>query len=267
MTASLFPITLILKDMENKKIRSIFQKVALKKLSPKEAYLLLKHLPYQDIGFAKVDHHRSIRKGFPEVVFCEGKTPEQVAGIMLELFKKSNSILATRASKKNFAVVKKVLPFSKYSKTAKIISVCKKRTKRLNKSFIAVITAGTSDIPSAEEACVTAEFLENKVERFYDVGVAGIHRLFGSMKKISKAKVIIVAAGMEGALASVVAGLVDAPVIALPTSVGYGASFKGLAALLAMLNCCAPGVAVVNIDNGFGAACMANAIMRTVNKK
>lgn len=259
------------KKMETEYLRSIIRKVIAKRISPREAFLMLKSLPYEDLGFAKPDHHRAIRKGFPEVVFCEGKTKEQIVAIMAILSQKSDRILATRAAKDVYKAVKKALPKASYDETARIISVNKSNPPSGGKAArggpIAVITAGTADIPVAEEACVTAEFLGNNVERFYDVGVAGIHRLFGSMKKISECTVIIVIAGMEGALASVVAGLVEAPVIAVPTSIGYGANFKGLAALLSMLNSCAPGVAVVNIDNGFGAACMANAIVNSGRKK
>ena len=218
---------------------------------------------YEDIGFAKVDHHRFIRKGYPEVIYCQGKTPSQIAEIAKRIAANKHAVLATRADKKAYQAVKKVMKNAKYYETAKIITI--KKEPRLSVSgshTIAIITAGTADIPVAEEAAVTAEFLGNKVERFYDVGVAGIHRLLKNLDKINRSKVIIVIAGMEGALASVVGGLVDKPVIAVPTSVGYGASFKGLSALLTMLNSCAPGVAVVNIDNGFGAAVMAHTILK-----
>lgn len=217
---------------------------------------------YEDIGFAKIDHHRIHRKGFPEVIYCEGKTPQQVAKIAKRISQNSHDVLATRADKKAYLAVKKVLNKAKYFKEARIITVKKTRDSRLATGDVAIITAGTSDQPVAEEAAVTAEFLGLKTQRFYDVGVAGIHRLFKNMEQIQKAKVIIVIAGMEGALPSVVGGLVDKPVIAVPTSVGYGSSFKGLAALLTMLNSCSPGVAVVNIDNGFGAAVMAYTILK-----
>ncbi|OGC03739.1 1-(5-phosphoribosyl)-5-amino-4-imidazole-carboxylate carboxylase [candidate division WOR-1 bacterium RIFOXYA12_FULL_43_27] len=218
---------------------------------------------YEELGFAKIDHHRIKRKGFPEVIFGQGKTPEQVVKIAKSIWNKGQNVLITRTDEKTFKAVKKILKKAKYHKEARIISV-----KRGAQNFapvqkpIAIITAGTADIPVAEEAAVTAEFLGIKTERLYDVGVAGIHRLTKNLHKLTKAKVIIVVAGMEGALPSVVGGLVSAPVIAVPTSVGYGANFKGLSALLTMMNSCAPGVAVVNIDNGFGAAVMAYAIIR-----
>ena len=215
---------------------------------------------YEDLGFAKVDLHRHIRKGFPEVIYCEGKTPRQVAQIARQIASHGHGVLATRADRKAYLAVKKIIKNAKYHSVARIITAAIRSSVVSRQSLVAIITAGTADLPVAEEAAVTAEFLGNKVERIYDVGVAGIHRLIKNMDKIKKAKVIIVAAGMEGALPSVVGGLVDKPVIAVPTSVGYGASFKGLSALLTMMNSCAPGVAVVNIDNGFGAAVMAHYI-------
>lgn len=225
-----------------------------------------KHPPlYEELGFAKVDHHRHIRKGFPEVIYCEGKTPEQVAQIAQRIAQKGHNVLATRADKKAYLAVKKILPKAKYYETARIIEVRGKLESRKPKAdsrSVAIVTAGTSDIPVAEEAAVTAEFLGLKVIKLFDVGVAGIHRLLHNLHKIEKARVLIVVAGMEGALPSVVGGLTDKPIIAVPTSVGYGSSFKGLAALLTMMNSCAPGVAVVNIDNGFGAAVMAYAIVK-----
>jgi len=224
----------------------------------------MKKKHYEDIGFAKLDHHRAKRKGFPEVVFAQGKTPEQAARIMERLFKKSGVVMATRATGEVFKKVKALLPDAVYYKEARIISAGKGLgTGDWGLGFISIITAGTADIPVAEEAAVTAELMGHKVDRIFDVGVAGIHRLMSNLKRIKKASVIIVVAGMEGALASVVAGLVDIPVIAVPTSVGYGASFKGLSALLTMLNSCAPGIATVNIDNGFGAAVMASTIIRS----
>jgi NCAIR mutase (PurE)-related protein len=219
----------------------------------------MKH--YTDLGFAKIDHHRIYRKGFPEVIYCERKTPEQVAKIAAHIFKNGHPVLATRADKKTFLAVRKVLRRTEYFEAARIIMVKNKKLKAEH-GKIAIVTAGTSDQPVAEEAAVTAEFLGHKIERFYDVGVAGLHRLIKNIQSIKRAKVLIVVAGMEGALPSVVGGLVDKPIIAVPTSVGYGASFNGLAALLTMLNSCAPGVAVVNIDNGFGAAVMAHYILK-----
>ncbi|MCX5749116.1 MAG: nickel pincer cofactor biosynthesis protein LarB [Candidatus Saganbacteria bacterium] len=255
--------------MDKNRIENILRGVRSGKIQVNEAFSQLKSLPYEDIGFAKIDHHRSIRKGFPEVVFCQGKTRQQISAILKKLLAKNKAILATRADKAVFDHVKREIPAAKYHEMARIITITKTKEakNKKGKGYIAVITAGTADMPVAEEACVTAEFLGSNVKRTYDVGVAGIHRLVSNMKDILKARVVIVAAGMEGALASVVAGLVEAPVIAVPTSVGYGASFKGLAALLAMLNSCAPGVAVVNIDNGFGAGCLAHTIMNSTAKK
>lgn len=223
---------------------------------------------FEDLGFAKVDHHRVVRKGFPEVIFCQGKTNGQIVKIFEKLANRKNTVIATRATEENFNAVSKIFAKAVFHEEARIISLTNSKSKALNpKRTICVITAGTADIPVAEEAAVTAELLGNNVDRIYDVGVAGIHRLFAKMNRISKSPVIIAVAGMEGALASVVAGLVAAPVIAVPTSVGYGANFKGLAALLTMMNSCAPGVSVVNIDNGFGAACVANAIIGIKGKK
>ncbi len=216
---------------------------------------------YEELGFAKVDHHRIKRKGFPEVIFGQGKTPEQIVKIAQSIVKKKQDVLITRTDKKTFAAVKKVFKRAKFHEKAKIISYARK-PKLVSNFPVAIISAGTSDQPIAEEAAVTAEFLGIKVEKFYDVGVAGIHRLVSNLDKIKKCKVLIVVAGMEGALPSVVGGLVDKPIIAVPTSIGYGSSFKGLAALLTMMNSCAPGVAVVNIDNGFGAAVMAFTILK-----
>ena len=246
--------------MDIKQLKKILSQIRNKNISPDEALNLLKSLPYKNMGFAKVDHHRQLRKGFPEVIFCPGKTVERIKKIALS----QHDVLATRADEKIFNELKKILPAAKYHKEARIISVTRSKRKKPAKSnrSIMIITAGTADIPVAEEAAVTAEFLGNNVKRIYDVGVAGIHRLFDRTKDIMSAPVIIVIAGMDGALASVIGGMVSCPVIAVPTSVGYGAGFKGLSALLAMLNSCATGVGVVNIDNGFGAACLADAIMK-----
>jgi NCAIR mutase (PurE)-related protein len=215
---------------------------------------------FEEMGFAKIDHHRAERCGAPEAVFCEGKTPDQVAQIVARMNRGGHNILATRANSEMFALVKNLVPEAEYHDIAKLIIVRKKKCEPDPDRFILVMTAGTSDIPAAEEAALTAELLGHRVERVFDVGVAGIHRLFAQQEKIRTANVIVVAAGMEGALASVVGGLVCKPVIALPTSVGYGASFEGLAALLGMLNSCAAGIAVVNIDNGFGAGRLAGMI-------
>ena len=250
--------------MNQEKLKKLINNIKRGKVLPEEAFAKLKSLPYEDIGFAKLDHHRHLRKGFPEVIYCEGKTTEQITKIAKRISVNSKGMLATRADRKVFSKVKKVLKSAKYHKEARMITIKNRDERREMRDAkkVVVITAGTADIPVAEEAVVTAEFLGNKVKRIYDVGVAGIHRLFGNLKEISEANVIIVVAGMEGALASVVSGLVDKPVIAVPTSVGYGASFKGLSALLTMMNSCSPGVAVVNIDNGFGAGCMASIIMQ-----
>lgn len=220
----------------------------------------LRTLPYENLEFAKIDTHREVRKGFPETIFCKGKTVSQIKQILHKLPKEQN-ILLTKADKNIYTSIKKLYPIAHYTETAKTIVIQRNIPKR-KKGTILVLTAGTSDIPVAEEAVVTAELMGNKVEKIYDVGVAGIHRLFDIKDKIFHANVIIVIAGMEGALASIVGGLVSRPVIAVPTSVGYGASFQGIAPLLTMLNCCAEGVAVVNIDNGFGAGYFANLINR-----
>lgn len=226
---------------------------------------LLKRLPFEDLGFAKVDHHRNIRNGYPEVIYSEGKTIEQIKAIVHELMKKNNNIMATRASESIFNAIKDITDDALYHEAARIV-VVKKRQISLSNNYIAVVTAGTADTPVAEEAAITAETMGNRVERIYDVGVAGIHRLFARLEVLQNANALIVVAGMEGALASVVGGLVDKPVIAVPTSIGYGANFKGLSALLTMLNCCASGVAVVNIDNGFGAGYLA-AMINSMNNK
>ncbi|VVB60360.1 N5-carboxyaminoimidazole ribonucleotide mutase [uncultured archaeon] len=220
----------------------------------------LRTLPYDDLEFAKLDTHREIRKGFPETIFCQGKTIPQLLQILQKLSKDQN-ILLTKANKKIYTPVKKLYPVAHYNEAAKTIVIQRYKPKR-KKGTILILTAGTSDIPVAEEAVVTAELMGNKVEKIYDVGVAGVHRLFDIKEQIFHANVIIVIAGMEGALASIVGGLASKPVIAVPTSVGYGASFQGIAPLLTMLNCCAEGVAVVNIDNGFGAGYFASLINR-----
>jgi hypothetical protein len=245
--------------MDIAKIKKLLKDIKSGKVSPEEAYIRLKHLPFEDMGFAKLDTHRAIRKGFPEVIYCQGKTIPQIREIFKRLSDNHKNIMATRADGKIYKAIRSIRPSAKYHETAKIVTIGKGET---GKGKTLVITAGTADIPVAEEAAVTAEFLGNRVSRLYDMGVAGLHRVIGSMEKMSGSDVIIVVAGMEGALASVVGGLTDKPVIAVPTSIGYGASFKGLAALLSMLNSCAPGVAVVNIDNGFGAGCMAAVINR-----
>jgi len=243
-------------------IRKLFDDVKKGKLSPDEGVERLRHLPFEDLGFAKVDHHRSLRAGMPEVIFGEGKTPKQVAAVFARLSTHGNSnILATRATEEQFHELKSSVPKAQYSELARAI-VLKRDRKRYGKGKIAVVSAGTSDIPVAEEAVITAEVMGNDVEHLYDVGVAGIHRLLAHRASLTKARVIVVCAGMEGALPSVVAGLVGVPVIAVPTSIGYGAAFGGLAALLGMMNSCASNVSVVNIDNGFGAGYVASLINR-----
>jgi NCAIR mutase (PurE)-related protein len=247
--------------MNSSSLRQLFSQVRAGKLSPDEAVARLRHLPFEDLGFAKVDHHRALRQGMPEVIFSEGKTPKQVAGIFARLAQHEGNILATRATEEQYSAVAAQTPRAEYRALARAI-VLKRDRKRYGKGVIAVVSAGTSDIPVAEEAVVTAELMGNSVQHIYDVGVAGIHRLLAHRGVLAKARVIIVCAGMEGALPSVVGGLVGVPVIAVPTSVGYGACFKGLAALLGMMNSCASNVSVVNIDNGFGAGYVASLINR-----
>jgi len=242
-------------------ILKLFQQVRRGKLSPDEAVARLRHLPFEDLGFAKLDHHRSLRAGLPEVILGQGKTPAQIAEIFSRLAQHGGNILATRASREQFAAVKKKVRKAEYRELARAI-VLQRDHKMYGKGIIAVVSAGTSDIPVAEEAVATAEVMGNDVEHLYDVGVAGIHRLLANRETLTRARVIIVCAGMEGALPSVVGGLVGVPVIAVPTSVGYGAAFKGVAALLGMMNSCASNVSVVNIDNGFGAGYVAALINR-----
>lgn len=247
--------------MNAESIRNLFEQVRHGKLSADDAVERLRHLPFEDLGFAKVDHHRALRAGMPEVIFGEGKTPAQVAGIFSRLARHGSNVLATRASEKQFKAVKAKIRAVEFRELARAIVLQRDRSRH-GKGVIAVVSAGTSDIPAAEEAVVTAELMGNQVEHFYDVGVAGIHRLLANREALAKARVVIVCAGMEGALPSVVGGLVGVPVIAVPTSIGYGASFKGLTALLGMLNSCASNVSVVNIDNGFGAGYVASLINR-----
>jgi NCAIR mutase (PurE)-related protein len=215
--------------------------------------------PYEDLGFARVDHHRAIRQGFPEVILGLGKTPAQIAAIAAEIVARGSTLLVTRASEAAFVAVRLAVPSATYYADAAIIAL-RQQDVTAGQGTVVVAAAGTSDLPVAEEAARTAEVMGNEVSRLYDVGVAGLHRLLGERERLASARVIIVVAGMEGALPSVIAGLVGVPVIAVPTSIGYGASFGGLAALLGMLNSCATGVSVVNIDNGFGAAAMASLI-------
>ncbi len=242
-------------------LRRLFDQVRNRRLSPDAAVERLRHLPFEDLGFAKLDHHRALRQGMPEVVFAPGKSPAQVAEIFRRLAAHGGNLLATRASEEQFAAVAAAVPLAEYRPLARAI-VLQRDRKKHGKGVIVIISAGTSDIPVAEEAVVTAELMGNNVQHIYDVGVAGIHRLLAHRKELAKARVIVVCAGMEGALPSVVGGLVGVPVIAVPTSVGYGAAFEGLAALLGMMNSCASNVSVVNIDNGFGAGYVASLINR-----
>lgn len=242
-----------------KRLEEVLKNVHARRLSPEKALQSLTDYPYQDLGFAKVDHHREVLKGYPEIVYGPGKTPDQIVRIAREIIRKGSNLLITRVEPQVYARIKGRLKGINYNPAARTVTFRQKRAQA-GVGKVAVITAGTSDMPVAEEAAVTAEILGNDVERIYDVGVAGLHRLLCQYDKIRRARVIITVAGMEGALPSVVAGLVRVPVIAVPTSVGYGASFKGLAALLAMLNSCPGGVGVVNIDNGFGAAYLASLI-------
>lgn len=230
-------------------------------LSSEKAYEMLKNLPFDDIGFAKIDNHREIRTGFPEVIFCPGKTDEQIFLIAQRMNVSGSNILASRIGKISAEYIISKIPAAVYSETARLLWIENKPVEK-NRRPVVVLSGGTSDIPVAEEAALTAEKLGNTVERIYDVGVAGVHRLLAVREKLVSAGVVIAVAGMEGALASVAGGLTDKPVIAVPTSIGYGASFGGVAALLAMLNSCASGVTVVNIDNGFGAGYAASLINR-----
>ena len=247
--------------MNSNAIRELFEQVRQGELAPDDAVARLRHLPFEDLDFAKVDHHRALRAGFPEVVLAEGKTAKQVAMIFSRLARHEASVLATRATKEQFISVRRVVRKVEYRELARAI-VLQRDRKKYGKGKIVVVSAGTGDIPVAEEAVVTAEVMGNDVEHLYDVGVAGIHRLLAHRKELFDARVVIVCAGMEGALPSVVGGLLRVPVIAVPTSVGYGAAFKGLAALLGMMNSCASNVSVVNIDNGFGAGYVASLINR-----
>jgi NCAIR mutase (PurE)-related protein len=248
--------------MNFRKLEDLLKKVRSGKTSIPEAMAQLKSLPFEDLGYARVDHHRSLRKGFPEVVWGEGKTFGQILTIMKQLKKNDQNILVTRLEREKAIAIRKVFPKSQYYPQSRVLTYLTHRVKTEGKGTILVITAGTTDIPVAEEAVITAQFMGNRVETLYDVGVAGIHRLLSERGRLEAARVLIVVAGMEGALPSVVGGLVDRPVIAVPTSVGYGTSFGGITALLAMLNSCASGVAVVNIDNGFGAGTMASLMNR-----
>ena len=243
-------------------LKKILEDVKNNNLDIDDALKKLKDLPYEDLGYAHIDHHRNLRNGFPEVIYCKGKSDEHILGIIERMNKKSTNILGTRCRKETFDKIAKIYPNAEYEEVSQILKIKNEEIKEHGKGKILIITGGTSDIPVADEAYYTAKFFGNEVERLYDVGVAGIHRLLSHRNIIEEARVIVAVAGMEGALASVVGGLVDVPVIAVPTSVGYGANFDGLAPLLAMLNSCASGISVVNIDNGFGAGYLAS----TINK-
>ena len=242
-------------------LKKLFQQVRSGKLSPDEAVEQLRHLPFEDLGFAKVDHHRAIRAGMPEVIFGPGKAPAHLAEIFSKLAARGNNVLATRVTPEQVRAVRKKLKKAEHIVLARAL-VLRQKDEKIGKGTIAVVCAGTSDVPVAEEAVTTAELMGNEVRRVYDVGVAGIHRLLAHKDTLSGARVVVVCAGMEGALPSVVGGLVGVPVIAVPTSIGYGASFGGVTALLAMMNSCASNVTVVNIDNGFGAGYVASMINR-----
>jgi pyridinium-3,5-biscarboxylic acid mononucleotide synthase len=250
--------------MNSEEILNLLKSVEAGKLSPRAAVEKLKHLPFEDIDFAKVDHHRALRQGYAEVIFGKGKTPGQVSEIVRAMVRRKDSrqnILVTRATDKIYAAVKRARRDARFHPLSGVITI--ERSKQITgKGTILIVSAGTSDIPVAEEALLTARMMGNRVDHLYDVGVAGIHRLLEHRGMLTEARVIICIAGMEGALPSVVGGLVGVPVIAVPTSTGYGASFGGVAALLGMLNSCASNVTVVNIDNGFGAACVASCINR-----
>jgi pyridinium-3,5-biscarboxylic acid mononucleotide synthase len=245
--------------MTPENIKQILERYKKGEISLDDSLKEFRDLPYKSMEFATLDSHREIRTGFPEVIYSEGKSIEQLCGIMKYLVSKESNILATRASTEQYEAVKKLHPDLAYNVCARTITL-KRQAVPVRDGYIAVVTAGTSDIPVAEEAAVTAEIFGNRVERIFDVGIAGVHRLFARLELIRGAKVIVAVAGMEGALPSVIGGLVDKPIIAVPTSVGYGANFGGLSALLTMLNSCAAGVSVVNIDNGFGAGYIASMI-------
>ena len=253
--------------MDEGDVRKFLEAVKRGSLPVESAVEQLRQWPYEDLGFAKIDHHRALRQGFPEVIFARKKTAKQVAEIARGMLraKASHNILITRADKKVFAAVKKLARAARFHELSGAITISRSAANH-GKGLILVVTAGTSDIPVAEEALVTAQIMGNRAEAIYDVGVAGLHRLLEHRKKLAAARVIICVAGMEGALPSVVGGLVGVPVIAVPTSVGYGASFQGAAALLGMLNSCSPNVTVVNIDNGFGAAYTAVLIARASSR-
>ena len=253
--------------MDPKQLRQLLERVHDGQASVDEAMRDLADLPYKDLGFARVDHHRHLRTGFPEVVLGLGKTAEQIGHIMAELARTGANVLATRVAEASVEAVLKMVPGARHEKLARAVVVEQQAIADIGRGTVLVVSAGTSDLPVAEECALTARLAGNRVERLVDVGVAGIHRLLGSRAALEAASVIVVVAGVEGALPSVVAGLTSRPVVAVPTSIGYGASFGGIAALLGMLNSCAAGVTVVNIDNGFGAGYAASLINRKVEAK
>lgn len=248
--------------MNQTRLRKLLAAVRRGRVTPESALDQLRTLPFEDLGFAKVDHHRALRTGFPEVIFGPGKSAEQIVAIARRLHREGHNVLVTRVDAAKARRIRRTLRGARYFATGRVLSFVRAAPEIVGKGTILVVAAGTSDLSVAEESALTAEMLGNRVERLYDVGVAGLHRLVAHSQVLRRANVLIVVAGMEGALPSVVAGLVDRPVIAVPTSVGYGASFGGMAALLGMLNSCAAGVTVVNIDNGFGAAVAASLINR-----
>jgi NCAIR mutase (PurE)-related protein len=242
-------------------VKKLLTDVARRRISIPAAMEKLRHLPFEEIGHSTVDRHRALRQGFPEVIFCEGKTLDEIDAIARRICSTGENLLATRASEEVYQRLRERFPRAMYHARGRVVTV-EQRALRKARGFIAVVSAGTSDAPVAEEAAVTAEIMGNRVKRFYDIGIAGLHRVVSKVRELSRARVIIVVAGMEGALPSVVGGLVGVPVIAVPTSIGYGASFAGVAALLGMLNSCAAGITVVNIDNGFGAGYAAALVNR-----
>ena len=246
-------------------VHKMLEQVKAGQLDIAEAEEKLKDLPYEDLGYAKLDHHRKLRSGFGETIFCQGKPDPYLKEIFLKFYERDGEVLGTRASKEQYELIRSLVPAAVYDPISRIVKVEKPDKEHVG--CVAVCTGGTADIPVAEEAAQTAEYFGTKVDRIYDVGVAGSHRLLSQRERISKANCIIAVAGMEGALGTVIAGLADAPVIAVPTSVGYGASFHGLSALLTMINSCANGISVVNIDNGYGAGYIATQINRMAVKK
>jgi hypothetical protein len=245
--------------MNEHKLRELLENIKQGKIAPDEAMEFFRDFGYKDLNYAKVDNHRSLRTGYPEVIFGQNKTPDQVEGIVKYMLNHDNNILVTRTSYEVYEKIKRITTDAEFNEMARTITI-RKVSREKPKTHIAVVSAGTSDMAVSEEACITAEIFDNEVRRYHDVGVAGIHRFYDNVGEIRKARVVVVVAGMEGALPSIVGGMVDKPVIAVPTSVGYGANFGGLSALLGMLTSCASGVSVVNIDNGFGAGYLASMI-------